>query len=79
MIHGKGTIVNYDGNWITNTQVMNDADSIDVHFNGNTQQTIGGTQGTNFYNLTVNNPQGVVMANTILSDTRVRNILQMIL
>lgn len=57
MIHGKGTVVNYDGNWITNSPVMNDADSIHVHFNGNTQQTIGGTQGTNFYNLTANNPQ----------------------
>lgn len=78
MIHGKGTVVNYDGNWITNSPVMNDADSIHVHFNGNTQQTIGGTQGTNFYNLTANNPQWVIMANTILSDTRVRNQLSVL-
>jgi uncharacterized protein (UPF0333 family) len=38
-IHGKGTI-NNRGNWDANTPVMNDTDSITVHFDGNITQNI---------------------------------------
>ena len=66
-IHGKWTIINY-GDWVANTPVMNDTDSIHVH---QKWDTIGGLQGTNFYKLTTDNPTGV----TIMSPVDVRDTL----
>lgn len=70
-IHGKWNIVNHK-NWIANTPVMNNADSIYV-----LQQwdTIGGIQWTNFFKITTKNPTGVTLANTLTSPVRVRDTL----
>lgn len=70
-IHGKWDIINYQ-DWIANNPVMNNADSIHV-----SQQwdTIGGTQGTNFFKLTTKNPTGVTLANTLTTPVVVRDTL----
>lgn len=70
-IHGKWDIINYQ-DWMANNPVMNDTDSIHV-----SQQwdTIGWSEGTNFYKLTTNNPTWVTLANTLNSPVRVRDTL----
>ncbi|HEX4373453.1 MAG TPA: hypothetical protein VHZ50_09150, partial [Puia sp.] len=53
-------IINAGGNWALNTAGTFTAGSASVIFNGSSAQTIGGTKGTAFNNLTISNSGGNV-------------------
>lgn len=70
---GSGTL-NVSGNWTNNGTFT--ASTGTVNFNGSSAQTIGGTAGTTFYNLTVNNPSTGITLSAPVATTNALTMTQ---